>query len=56
MTLERGLSLLAFVTMCGFLAILVMRVPRLDLGLVVLVTLLLCGYDLFFHRTNGTRT
>ena len=56
MTLERVLVIMAFATLCGFLAILVMRVPRLDLGFVVLATLLLCGYDLFFHRTNGTRT
>ena len=56
MTLERGLAVLAFVILCVFLAILMIRVPRLDLGVVIVATLLLCGYDLFFHRTNGTRT
>lgn len=55
MTLERVLSILAFAILCGFLVILVQRVPRLDLGLVIVATLLLCGYDLFFHRPNGGR-
>lgn len=41
------MKLLAFVIMVGFLAILVIYVPRLDLGIVVLITLALAGWDFF---------
>jgi hypothetical protein len=41
------MRLLAFAAFTVFLGILVYRVPRLDLGSVVLVTLLFCAYDLF---------
>lgn len=50
MTLERVLSVLAFVALCVFLLVLVTKVATLDLTIVVIVTVLLCGYDLFFHR------
>ncbi|UIJ70867.1 hypothetical protein [Aurantimonas sp. HBX-1] len=50
MTLERFLSAVAFVVLCVFLLVLVTKVATLDLTIVVLVTVLLCGYDLFFHR------
>lgn len=43
---DRLLALLAFCILVAFLAILVWYVPRLDLGLVVLVTLALVAYDL----------
>ncbi|MCQ8783132.1 hypothetical protein [Mangrovibrevibacter kandeliae] len=55
MTLERFLTLLAFAVFCGFLAILMLWVPRLDLGAVVVVAVLLCGYDLFRHRPPNGR-
>ncbi|HEX2018279.1 MAG TPA: hypothetical protein VGO17_05000 [Aurantimonas sp.] len=50
MILERLLSVLAFAVFCVFLLVLVTKVTTLDLGMVVLATVLLCGYDLFFHR------
>ncbi|WP_203566012.1 hypothetical protein [Aurantimonas aggregata] len=55
MTLERFLAALAFVTFCIFLGVLVTKVATLDLTIVVLVTVLLCGYDLFFHRVPPHR-
>ena len=53
--MERLLSVVAFVFLCGFLAVLVQRVPRLDLGLVCLICVLLCAYDLFLHKANPER-
>lgn len=44
---EKALYLLAYAILVGFLAILFFKVPRVDLGLVIGVTLLLAGRDLF---------
>ena len=41
------MALFAFALLAAFLGILVWYVPRLDLAAVVLVTLLLAGYDFF---------
>jgi hypothetical protein len=41
------MRLAAYALLAGFLGILVWHVPRLDLGGVVLVTLVAAGYDLF---------
>ncbi len=48
--LERILSFLALLMLCGFLGILLWNVPRLDLGVVIVLTLLLAGVDLLFRR------
>ena len=48
--MERILSLVAFAMLCGFLLVLFLWVPRVDLGLVLLATVLLCGYDILIHR------
>jgi hypothetical protein len=48
--LERMLSLLALLVLCGFLGILVWKVPRLDLGIVIALTVLLGSIDLLFRR------
>ncbi|EAU40526.1 hypothetical protein FP2506_04836 [Fulvimarina pelagi HTCC2506] len=48
--LEKLLSLFAFVLLCVFLGFLIWHVPRLDLTLVLAFTVLLTGYDLFFHK------
>ena len=53
--LERLLSALAFATLCVFLLVLVTKVTSLDIRMVVLATVLLCGYDLFFHRVPKDR-
>lgn len=50
MTLERFLSVAAYLSLLGFLLVLFIYVPSVDLTLVLLTTALLCGYDLFFHR------
>ncbi len=53
---DRILALLAFLTLLGFLGVLVGFVPRLDLGLVVGATLLLVIYDFFatlFRAPSG---
>ncbi|SDD28052.1 hypothetical protein SAMN05421538_101274 [Paracoccus isoporae] len=42
---DRILALMAFAVLLLFLGILVWHVPQLDLGLVVLATLLLAGTD-----------
>jgi hypothetical protein len=41
------MRLAAFAALIAFLGILIWYVPRLDLGAVALVTLVLAGYDLF---------
>jgi uncharacterized membrane protein YqjE len=48
--LERILSFLALLTLCGFLGILFWKVPRLDLGVVIAITLVLAAIDLLFRR------
>lgn len=52
MSREFILSIIAFATLCGSLAILLIYVPRLDLGAVVVATLLLCAYDILIHRSQ----
>jgi hypothetical protein len=47
---ERILSILAMAVLCGFLGILIWKVPRLDLAIVIALTLLLGGVDLLFRR------
>ena len=46
------LRLLAFATVAVFVGILVLEVPRFDLGAVVAVTVLLLLWDFFFHRES----
>lgn len=48
--LDRILSILAMAVLCGFLGILIWNVPRLDLGIVIVLTLLLAGVDLLWRR------
>jgi hypothetical protein len=54
--MNRILPALAFVVLAGFLGVLLVAVPRLDLGAVILLTLVLAGRDLFgavFGRRNS---
>ena len=44
---DRLMSVLAFAVLALFLGILVLKVPRLDLGTFVLITLLFAAYDFF---------
>lgn len=55
MSQARLLTLVAFAMYCGFLGILVAWVPRFDLGGVVLISVILTGYDLFLHRPPSER-
>lgn len=45
--INRLVVALSFALFLGFLGILLWFVPRLDLGAVILVTVLLTGYDLY---------
>ena len=51
---DQLMRLAAFAALAAFLGILVYWVPRIDLTAVILVTLALAGYDLFFSG-NGRR-
>ena len=44
--INRPLVIIAFLFLCVFLGILLWKVPRLDLGAVILFTLVLAGYDI----------
>lgn len=44
--IDRLIALVAYIVLIGFLAILIMKVPRLDLAILVVVTLALAGWDL----------
>ncbi|WBU52050.1 hypothetical protein [Paracoccus sp. SCSIO 75233] len=44
--MDRILALFAYTVLLAFLGILVWNVPQLDLGLVVLATLVLAGVDI----------
>ncbi len=51
--MNRILAIFAFLVLVGFLGILMFHVPRLDLGGVIVVTVLLAAWDLFTtHRTR----
>jgi hypothetical protein len=52
--LDRVLSLIALVILIGFLAIPVIWVPRVDLGAVIVLTLVIAVYDSVLrpHRTS----
>ena len=51
--MERILTIFAFLILCGFLGVLVVKLPRLDLGIVIGVTLLMAFYDLFIHKRRS---
>ena len=44
---NRILPIFAFLVLVAFLAVLLVRVPRLDLGGVILVTLICAGLDVY---------
>ena len=47
--LDRFLSIIALLVLLGFLGILFWKVPRLDLGAVIALTVLLVAYDFVVH-------
>lgn len=53
---DRVLSFVAFAFLAAFLAILVYKVPRLDLAAIVVITLLFVVWDFFLgNRDDGER-
>jgi hypothetical protein len=52
---DRLMALFAYLMLAGFLAILLVFVPRLDLGAVVAVTLLMVAWDFFWPRPPANR-
>ena len=53
---DKLMALLALAVLTGYLAILVVYVPRLDLGLVVGATLLLVAYDFLVHERRSKQS
>jgi hypothetical protein len=54
--MDRVMAIIAYLVLLCFLAILVWHVPRLDLGGVVLLTLILAGVDMSqVLRSHATR-
>lgn len=52
---DRVMQILAFLTVAGFLAIVLWHVPRLDLAGVILLTLAALAYDFVTAPTSGRR-
>lgn len=48
--MERILTIFAFIILSGFLGVLVYKLPRLDLGIIVALTVAMAFYDLFIHK------
>jgi hypothetical protein len=49
---DRILVTAAFLLLVAFLGVFLWRVPRVDLTIVFLITLVMAGYDLFFYSRN----
>ncbi|MCB1376948.1 MAG: hypothetical protein KDK89_01050 [Alphaproteobacteria bacterium] len=47
--LDRLLAIVALAVLIGFLSIIVIWVPRIDLGAVILITVIMAVYDMAFH-------
>jgi hypothetical protein len=47
MTMSRVLALVAFAGFLGFFAVMLVKIPRLDLSAAILLGLALAGYDLW---------
>lgn len=54
-SIERLMAAFAYLVLIVFLGVLITWVPRLDLGMVLLVTVILTGYDLLIHRPPTER-
>lgn len=51
--IDRTIALVAFAVLLAFLGILLWSVPRLDLGVVIAITVVLGGYDFLRRRNKG---
>lgn len=52
---DRLLALIAFFVLCGFLGVLLWKVPRMDLIILCGITIVFAGYDLFFYHRRDDR-
>ena len=50
---NKALAIFALTVLIAFLGILLWRVPRLDLGLVIVIVSLMAAYDFLVYRQNG---
>lgn len=53
---DKVMALLALAVLTAYLVILVVYVPRLDLGLIVGATLLLVAYDFLVHERRSKKS
>ena len=53
---DKVMALLALAVLTAFLVILVVYVPRLDLGLIIGATLLLGAYDFLVHEGRAKKS
>lgn len=53
--LDQAMAILAYIVFAGFLGILFGYVTRWDLGIIVGITLALCGWD-FWHMVTGRKS
>ena len=53
---SRIIGLVAVLMLCGFLGILLWKVPRFDLGAVIVLTLILACYDFFVFTTRQQKS
>ena len=51
--MNRLMAVAAFIVLAAFLSVLLIHVPRLDLALVIGITLLLAGWDAFSGMRKG---
>ncbi len=52
--MNKLMAIFAFLVLVGFLSILLIHVPRVDLSLVIAFTVLLAAWDLYTtHRKSG---
>jgi hypothetical protein len=54
--IERILTTIAFLTLTCFLGVLIYKVWRVDLGVVIGLTIAMAFYDLFIHRCFSNKS
>lgn len=52
---DRLMQIAAFIVLAGFLGVLLLHVPRLDLGVVIVITLAAVAYDFFGPAAKDRR-
>ena len=49
---DRALAIFAFIMLCGFIAILVIELGRLDIAVIAAITLALAGWDVLGRKKS----